>query len=422
MSATSDHRTAHAENDPTPAHSTSRRSLFRAGTVAAAAAGLTAATGAVASPAAAKPASGPQKAGLKERDGVLRRPLRFRDDGTFTIVQFNDTQDSHRIDRRTIELQEAVLDDVEPDFALINGDCIAGGMKTPEEAKQALNNVVLPMESRGIPWALTWGNHDEDSTKDTGVDEQDYVDFLRSYRHSLQLTGPSGVTGTTNQVITVESARRKKKDAFAIWLLDSGRYAPEEIAGQDFEGYPDWDWLRFDQVEWYARISRALEEDNGALVHGLAFQHIPLWEHRFMWFGGVDTREDGDASRGKSRHSIVGERNEAECPGPFNSGMFSAMLHRGDVRGLFVGHDHINDYVGNYYGIELGYGPGTGFGPYGLDGDRRNHMRGARVFRLDESADGVYASTELKFAKDYGIDMDPARQEVGPSELPDYVR
>ena len=52
-------------------------------------------------------------------------------------------------------------------------------------------------------------------------------------------------------------------------------------------------------------------------------------------------------------------------------GMFAAMLQRGDVKGLFVGHDHINTYMGNYFGVELGYGPGTGFGTYGLnDGTR----------------------------------------------------
>ena len=36
--------------------------------------------------------------------------------------------------------------------------------------------------------------------------------------------------------------------------------------------------------------------------------------------------------------------------------MFAAMLECGDVMGTFVGHDHINDYIGVQYGIALAYG------------------------------------------------------------------
>ncbi|RBP61677.1 putative phosphoesterase [Brevibacterium sanguinis] len=351
-------------------------------------------------------------------DGVIRRALKFPADGRLRIVQFNDTQDSHRTDTRTTELQNAVLDEVEPHFVVINGDVIDGGPTTVEQMKQAINNVVLPMEERTIPWALTFGNHDEDSTGKTGFDEADMIAFISQYKHNLNTLGAK-VTGSSNQVLTV-SASSGKSDAFAIWLLDSGRYAPEQIAGQEIKGYPHWDWLRFDQVEWYARTSRELEKRRGSLVPGLVFQHIALHEHRAMWFDSIDSRTDADHRRGTDKHSIVGERNEDECPGPFNSGMFTAMLHRGDIRGLFVGHDHINSYTGNYFGIELGYSPGTGFAPYGLPGADKHRLRGARVFTVDEGA-GTFTS-ELRLARDYGIDMDPAAKPGEPAQFPDYVK
>ena len=115
-----------------------------------------------------------------------------------------------------------------------------------------------------------------------------------------------------------------------------------------------------------------------------------------MWWGGVDTRTPADAARGRARHGIVGERNEDECPGPFNSGMFNAILERGDVKGVFVGHDHVNDYYGNYYGVLLGYAPGTGFGAYGLPGADRNRMRGGRVSELTEAGDDVAIATRAR--------------------------
>ena len=44
------------------------------------------------------------------------------------------------------------------------------GQKLSQEQKQALNNVVHPMEDAGVPWALTFGNHDEDATERTGFE------------------------------------------------------------------------------------------------------------------------------------------------------------------------------------------------------------------------------------------------------------
>lgn len=174
-------------------------------------------------------------------------------------------------------------------------------------------------------------------------------------------------------------------------------------------------------MQWYLSTSAALERRNRGLVPGVVFQHIALWEHRFAWFASVDARTEADHARAAKKHSIVGERNEDECPGPFNSGMFAAMLQRGDVKGLFVGHDHINTYVADYYGIQLGYAPGTGFGTYGLGGAEDHRLRGARVFRLDESVEGLYAGTELRHASDYGIDLTAGTQPGEPAEFPTGV-
>ncbi|MET4589713.1 metallophosphoesterase [Arthrobacter sp. 754] len=102
---------------------------------------------------------------------VPKPTLAFRPDGGFKVVQFNDTQDDEQTDRRTIELMDKTLDAEKPDFVVINGDVINGGCDSELEVKQALNHVVQPMESRKIPWAVTFGNHDEDSVARTGMTE-----------------------------------------------------------------------------------------------------------------------------------------------------------------------------------------------------------------------------------------------------------
>ncbi|WP_349829018.1 hypothetical protein [Brevibacterium litoralis] len=93
------------------------------------------------------------------------------------------------------------------------------------------------------------------------------------------------------------------------------------------------------------------------------------------------------------------------------------------MRGVFVGHDHINTYVGNYFGVEvgnyfgveLGYGPGTGYGTYRLGGADQHRLRGARVFELDENVEGVYVGSRAVFAADLGIDTTPGNQRITES-------
>lgn len=344
--------------------------------------------------------------------------LQFNSDGKFKIVQFNDTQDDENIDRRTVELMEKVLDTEKPDFVVLNGDNISSGCNTAMEMKQAMNNVAQPMEQRGIKWAVTFGNHDEDSTPNAGLYEEEMLQFYMAYKHNVNQPGERGITGTGNTHLLIQSSQGSKA-TFNLWLLDSGRYAPDTIAGQDFEGYPTWDWLRFDQVAWYYETSKKLEEKLGYKVPSLMFIHIPLWEYRFMWYASVDGRSGADHARAVGKHQIVGERNEDECPGPINSGMFSAILGRGDVKGVFCGHDHVNTYHGNYYGVLLGYSGSTGFGAYGLPGADRNRLRGARVFHLDEHAENVLIDTHMVFAKDYGIDLTADDQSAEPAAIPE---
>lgn len=341
---------------------------------------------------------------------VTANALSFSGDGTFRVVQFNDTQDNHHTDVRTIHLVERTLDAEQPGFVVINGDVVNGDMETEDEVRQAYNNVVLPMEERAIPWAITFGNHDEDSAPVTGMNEQRIRNFLGGYEHYVGSTA-RGVSGDSNQVLTVASSRGSGA-GFALWLLDSGRYSAETVGGQEVEEYT-YETIHADQVAWYREQSLALQRDTGAVVPGLMFFHIPLWEHRHLWFASPTGSTDADHEKAVVKHSIVGERNEREYTAQFNPGLFFAALERGDVKGMFCGHDHVNTYVGDYFGIQLGYGPGTGFGAYGLEGDEVHRLRGARVFDLDENHPGVLKATRTVFAADLGIDLSPAAQPLG---------
>ncbi|QPK84088.1 metallophosphoesterase [Corynebacterium qintianiae] len=396
----------------------SRRNLLLGGGIAAVTAGA-ALTGKTAT-------AGAQQQLPAQPTGHPSFPLFFNADGRFKIVQFNDTQDDHLTDRRTIEFMARVLDQEKPGFALINGDVISSGPQNPEQVYQAINNVVLPMEERAIPWAITFGNHDEDSVDDagTGVHEKQMADFVRTYRHNLNPPAGDRAFGHSDVQLLVRSAANPASAAFAIWLLDSGNYMPAEFQNQAGDDMPHYDYIRPAQIEWYLENSRAAEERFGQKVPGLMYFHIPTYEHRDMWFGGPSKSSAIDHLSAEKKHGIVGEKHEDVYFGSFNSGIYAAVRDRGDVQGIYCGHDHINSFYGDYYGVQLGYCPGTGFAPYGLlDGTRAQHtLRGARVFELNENTERVYESTRLVFAKDLGADMAPAKQPIdAPAAFPVYV-
>ncbi|GAB3671851.1 metallophosphoesterase [Zhihengliuella somnathii] len=347
-------------------------------------------------------------------------PIKFGSDGKLRIVQFNDTQDTHLTDRRTIELIEKTLDAEQPGFVVLNGDVINGGPSTATEVKQAYNNVLAPIEERGIKFAITFGNHDEDSLGNgTGMTEQALVDWLHeAYEHNLNPAIDPKLYGHSNGQLLFKSSR-SNTPAFGVWLLDSNRYAPGTIGGQSRSGLMNYDWIHTDQVQWYRETSIATEERFGRNVPSLAFFHIPLWEHHHMWFGSQFGSSDSTHAAAQELHGIVGEKHEDVYVGAWNSGLYAAMQERGDVRGVYVGHDHVNTYMGDYFGIELGYGPSTGFGTYGLSGEEQHRLRGARVFELDENVEGVYAGTRTVFAADLGIDTTPGNQRISePVPLP----
>ena len=155
------------------------------------------------------------------------------------------------------------------------------------------------------------------------------------------------------------------------------------------DGLRSYDWIRPSQVDWYVESSQELESRHGGKLPGLMFFHIPLPEFALMW----ENREN---------HEVVGEKNEDVAAGAFNSGLFGAVMDRGDVVGIFVGHDHVNDFTGDYFGVRLGYSANVGFGTYGLEGEERDRLRGARVFEVPED-DPASFETYMVYAREYGI-------------------
>lgn len=301
--------------------------------------------------------------------------LAFGLNGMFKIVQFTDTQDGPAIDPRTVTAMGEILDDERPQFVVITGDCVdTGKCRSAEELKQAIEHIAAPMEQRKIPWAVTFGNHDRDNIAAIGVKQDEMLSLYTRYPCNLNRQSPRGVHGAGNANLLV-SGSKSRTPAFNIWLVDSNAYAPAEIAGQKLGGY---DWVRTSQVRWYSDTSAGLEKRYKRKIPSLMFFHIAVPEFRQLLGSG----------------KFTGEKNEDVGNSHINGGLFAAALERGDVLGMFVGHDHVNTTVGDWFGIKLGYGGSIGYGTYGLPGNEteRNRLRGGRVFEISEQNPAAFAT------------------------------
>jgi hypothetical protein len=266
--------------------------------------------------------------------------------GKFKIVQFTDIhyKATHPESKESIELIKEVLAAEKPDLIAFTGDIVS---MTP--CFQGWDDILNAVEEFKIPWAAVFGNHDDEQDKK----RDEILEYIVKRKYCVAEKGPD-IKGTGNYIVEISSGTNV---GFLLYFMDSNAYST-------IEGVKGYDWFGFDQIEWYRKKSAGYTEKNGSPVPALAFFHIPLNEYSYMSL---------------AKKKMVGMKNENECPGAINSGMFLAMRECGDVMATFVGHDHDNDYIGYYNGIALAYGRFSG------TKTTYTHMiHGARVIELTE--------------------------------------
>lgn len=300
---------------------------------------------------------------------------RVRPDGTFKILALSDFHYTPAPDRYGLELTAKLISLEKPDLVILDGDNVSGdSCANPEDFKGAVANVASAMEDAGVPWAMALGNHDGEHIAKTGITRQQMLAYYEAYPHNLNGGWARDIHGAGNKNILIWSADGAKP-VFSIWLLDSG----ESVQERDIR----YDWIHSDQTAWYFQTSADLERRYGHKIFGFMFFHIPVPEFHEMFL----TRK------------TLGERHEPESPSGVNGGLFAAVLERGDVKGIFCGHDHVNNYVGTLRGITLGQVGVAGYHgyPHTPPEDRSNdRARGGRVILLQVPEQGRF-KTWMRF-------------------------
>jgi hypothetical protein len=285
------------------------------------------------------------------------KELRFDSNGQFKIAQFTDMhlylghseyRDAQA--EKTFARLSRVVRNEKPDLLVFTGDIVTGG-----DGLRAWNRLIDSLNIYKLPFCVMFGNHDPEV-----VSRTDMSKVIVSSQYSFnELNDAKELADMELEVMSSKG----DKVSCVLYCMDSHDYPKDRSLGK-------YAWFETSQIEWMRNCCMARREANGGEpVNSLAFFHICLQEY-------------GPAFDNPKNYK-KGRRAENECPGALNSGMFAAMVETGNIMGVFVGHDHDNDYVVLEKGIALGYGR--------FSGDYTTYTTfrsGVRIIVLDEGKRG----------------------------------
>ncbi|MBQ2828691.1 MAG: metallophosphoesterase family protein [Clostridia bacterium] len=318
--------------------------------------------------------------------------LMFNQDGTFKIIQVADLQDNTNPVKQTNEYIREIAKDEKPDLFILTGDNISdsvarGFTKAHSEKKvrKAIDAFMSVFEEIGVPVAIVFGNHDAEGL----VSKEEQMAIYQEYDCCIAIDEGESLYGCGTYNLPVYSSDGEKV-VYNLWMFDSNMY--DDVNG----GY---DHVHEDQIEWYVKTSNELKAQNdGQPVPSMVFQHIIVNEI-FDALEEVE-KQKGAVKDDNGKYFVLpegakGTLREIPCPGEVDSLQFEKMVEQGDVKAMFFGHDHKNDFEISHEGIDIVNTPTSGFGSYGDDN------RGVRVITLNEEDTSVYETEIITYLDNY---------------------
>lgn len=332
-------------------------------------------------------------------------PLRFDRNGEFKIMHLTDCQDGYPASEKMLKFIDAALKEYQPDVVVLGGDNVVADFEYKDAAIKELAEVFVVNETY---FTLVFGNHDCEQ----GMTNDELLVLYQKYGGEYCLASDPNpeLHGSGTHMLPVLSAYGDNTE-FALYMFDSGSHAYDEN-GNDV-GY---DCVHEDQIEWYKDTSKNLEAQEGKKIPGLAFQHIIVGEayDALFYESAVDLGELTPQYNGKTysflprTDNFTGFLLEFPCPGYYNYGQFDAMVERGDILGIFSGHDHINTFETELDGIRIINTAGATFNSYGKEMTRGMRMITVRDsdtwnFETESVTINGFALENTDFAEDAGI-------------------
>lgn len=304
--------------------------------------------------------------------------LHFDDDGKFRILNFSDFQDTTSLNDQSLAFARRAVLIAQPDLIVLTGDNIYGTkLSSSSDTRPAITSFMSLFETLGVPVAIVFGNHDDEGS---ALSKEQQMAIYNSFSVSVSYDEGASMSGCGTYNVPIYGSTETDTVKYNLWMFDTGSNASS--------GY---DHMRGDQLDWYVSKSNELKAANGGNpVPSIAFQHIIVKEI-YDALKKVSSTMSGAVRKGLKYYvlpdnaapgSVLGE---APCPSD-GGNEFSVARTQGDIRAIVCGHDHVNQFVIPYQGIDLICTPTAGFYSYG-----NAATRGARVIEIDEQT-GAYST------------------------------
>ncbi len=307
--------------------------------------------------------------------------MKFASDGKLRIMHVTDTHfDEHNADPSCWAIGYA-CDKEKPDIVIITGDNVLN-CENSADTKRLIDKLMSVFETRNIPVAVTFGNHDSETGAMT---REELMAYYNTYSCSVSVDDGEALSGCGTYNIPVMSSDGEKVK-FNLWVFDSNDY--------DKDGH--YGCVQADQVEWYKKTSDKLKAANGGeKVYSLAFQHIIVPEvydvlrktDKKGLFAYEHMYNKGEYYTFDENSVNYGKLHETPCSGYENFGQFDAMVEKGDVLGIFSGHDHSNAFGVQNQGIDIVNSLSTRY-----NNERYSTQYGYRMIVVDEKDTSDYST------------------------------
>lgn len=269
----------------------------------------------------------------------------------FKILQLTDVHLGESLtttdtDRKALQACYDLIRETQPDLVIVTGD-IAYAIPAYTFSNNnlaAMGTFIDFMERIGIPWAVTYGNHDNEPSSRYN-DAQAFGGLFRHYQSAedgaalYSADVQPNIYGRYNQYLRIENADGSLNRV--IFLVDSNDYVKGPNAVREYDS------VHPDQIQWYSDTIDALTETEGRVVPSFVFMHIP--------FPAFQSAQDALSVGAPEAEYLFGRNEEnVSCPKQ-DTGFFDTIVEKGSTQAVFVGHDHLNNMAVRYRGVDLVY-------------------------------------------------------------------
>ena len=323
---------------------------------------------------------------------------------------------SREKDRKTVYEIITMLQKEKPDLVILDGDNTFAVPGPVYNGGGTLNNymaakdVITIFNHEGVYFSTVFGNHDTEVFDYTGRQKLGQLYMNDRFEYCIfdqNFTDGGDLPSVSNQIIQVKNTKGELTKA--LLLIDSNAYVDNSI-----KAVLDWNYdiIRDSTVDWAAESITALGSPET-----VAFFHIPVSEYRIAyeeldendWKDTKDTKYISgvwdelidDSTDSRIWHGGITKEGPLEDIDKF----FETLGPDGlDVlEACYCGHDHVNNAMVNYRGVDLCYGYSIDNLAY-KDINYSGAQRGATVITI--GADGKRTTKYKNAYRDYGVPTD----------------